>query len=315
MNKYSIDNIEPTLEQLKQSVQLLAYSLAQHRENCETIPLINALPFAKKDNLSAHSKPLYKTSNTIYKETLALAERSLKPADSALKELRIQPRINVSNFIKIIVPATGWALEGELSDISWGGLCIHTNELLGNANDLLYIYLPYPEEEDLHIQAKIVRSWKNCDTYSTAIRFTKISHKNEYRLNILLELLLNETDERKRNDTSFAQRINVCYWDDEELKATLEDVSRGGMMITMPEPVELNKSVKVQLDGRGDAYILSLRARVVQDEIITISDFDMHQMAIEFEHPTTELHSIVQDLIQGMMNKEVTNNAPIPILN
>jgi len=87
-------------------------------------------------------------------------------------------------------------------------------------------------------------------------------------------------------------------------KATLEDISKGGMMITMPDPVELNNSIKVQLDGPNDAYNLSLRARVVRQETIIMSDFEMYQVAVEFEHPTKELRSMVQGLIHGLMHKE-----------
>lgn len=303
MNKSNTDNTEPTLEQLKHCVQLLAHSLAQHRETCEHITLLNALPLVTKKMSLVNNNSRHNNGNKIYKEALMLSKSSLAPIEATIKEQRTQPRINVSSFVKIIVPATGEEWEGNLSNISWGGLRIRTKSLLGKPNYLLNIALPYPKESDIHVQAMIVRSWESEGMYSTAIRFTNISQKNEYKLNKLLELLLNEADDKKRKDTRFAQRIDVSYGDNEELKTTLEDISSGGMKITMPEPMELNKSIKVQLDGLDDAYNLSLRARVIRQQVITISDFEMYQMAIEFEHPTTELCSMVQGLIQGMMDK------------
>ncbi|MCU7836230.1 MAG: PilZ domain-containing protein [gamma proteobacterium symbiont of Taylorina sp.] len=311
MSKNSTDNTIHSLSQFKHCSQILAYSLAQHRENCEQIPLINALPLVMEEKSQSKDDHIFSAGNAIYKEALSLVESRIAPTtpSAILDELRTQPRINVSSLIIIKIPATGKEWRGSLANISWGGLRIRSKDQLGKAGDSLELSLPFPEQEDIHIQASIVRIWEEDELYCTAIRFSKLSQKSESKLNKLLELLLNEEDSQLRRDTRFAQRIDISYWDDEELKATLEDISRGGMMITMPDPVEMNKSIKIQLDGANDAYSLSLRARVIRTETITLSDFTMYQMALEFEHPTEELRSLVQGLMQGLMH-----NGHIPTL-
>jgi len=303
MNNKNTINTEPTMAQLKHCVQLLSHSLAQHRKKCESIPLIDALPLVSKTNVS--DEPQYQPGSLIYREALELSKSSLAPIDVTIQEHRTQPRINTSTLVKIIVPATGVEWEGNLTNISWGGLRIRTKELIGEPNYTLNVSLPYPDETNIHIQAKIVRSWKDEDMYNTAIRFTNISQKNEQKLNNLLGLLLNEDDKVKCKGIPFAQCIDVSYWDGEELKATLEDISKGGMKIMLPEPVELNKSIKVQLDGPDDIYNLSLRARVIRRDKIKIAKTEMYHIALQFEHPTKELHSMIGGVIQNMMEKGI----------
>lgn len=305
MNINDTDSTTPSLHQLNRSLQLLAFSLAQHRNKGDQIPLINALPFATNNGQADINSKIYSEGKDIYKQALALIESSLAPLgrSASLDEHRTQPRINVSTFISISVPDSGLTWQGNLTDISWGGLHIRTKEILGQANDIVNVSLPYPNDANIHIQATIVRVWKSDAMYSTAIRFSMLSRNNESKLNKLLELLLNETDDQLRKDVRFAHRIDISYWDVDELKATLEDISRGGMMITMPDPIELHKSIKVQLNGTDDAYCLSLRARVVRQESIEIADYEMYRIALQFEHPTGELRSMVHGLIQGMINK------------
>ena len=200
------------------------------------------------------------------------------------------------------MPASGVKWQGNLTDISWGGLRIRTKERLGKADDIVNVSLPFPNDADIHIKATIVRIWESEGMYSTAIRFSILSQNNESKLNRLLELLLNETDDQRRKEVRFAHRIDISYWDIEELKATLEDISKGGMLITMPDPMELHESIKIQLNGTDDAYCLSLRARVIRQETIELDNYELYRIALQFEHPSGELRSMVHSLIQGMMN-------------
>ncbi len=77
----------------------------------------------------------------------------------------------------------------------------------------------------------------------------------------------------------------------------------GGMMITMPEPVELDKSIQLQLEGTDEGYSLTLRARVVRLESVEVSGYKLYQVALKFEHPTEELRSMVNTFMNSMMSK------------
>ena len=243
--------------------------------------------------------------NHIYKEALVLVKAYI-PATAAVKELdenRHQPRLQVSSLIKILSPSKGQEWQGTLSNISWGGVRIRTKESMGERGEYLELFLPYHDGGDIEIMANIVRSWEFGGMYNTSVRFSLLHPQDEPRLDNLLKLLLNSKDGRDREHTRFAHRIDVTFWDIEELKSTLEDISKGGMMIRMPDPVALNESIQVQLEGTDEGYSLTLRAHVVRQDVIEISGISMFQIALKFQHPTEELHAMVSTLMSNIMNK------------
>ena len=304
MSNKSSDNDNLSITQLEKCARMLAISVVQHRENNKSVPLTDALPFVVKDGGKDKDEEAFIEGDKLFQAALEMIEAGLVPANEpeVLEERRSQPRINVSSSIKIKVPSSGYEYKGNLVDISWGGVRVLTKELLGSMNDTVEISLPSYDGKDINIVASIVRTWKSEDLYNTAIRFSKLHHKDESRLYNLLKLLLDTEDDDHRRDPRFAQRIDVSYWDPDELKATLKDISKGGMTITMPEPVELDKSIQLQLEGT-DGYSVILRARVVRLETVKVSGYELYQVALKFEHPTEELRSMINTLMHSMMTK------------
>jgi c-di-GMP-binding flagellar brake protein YcgR len=297
-DKFSITHFE-------NCARLLAFSLAQHRENDKQVPLEYALPYALKDGIKAKDEQIAKEGEKLFKQALAMVESGLITVKmpTVMDEQRTQPRINVSSPVQIKVPSSGQKYKGNLLNISWGGVRIQTKELLGDMDEIVEISLPNYDGKNINILASIVRTWGTEGMYNTALRFSTIHQKDEFRLDNLLKLLLNVEDNKHRRDFRFAQRIDVSYWDPEELKATLKDISKGGMMITLPEPVELDKSIQLQLEGTDEGYSLILRARVVRVENVQISGYDLYQMALQFEHPTEELRSMINALMESMLSQ------------
>jgi len=309
MKKENRDNDSPSITQLENCARMLAFSVVQHREECKHVPLVNALPFVIDDGKKDNDEQIIIEGEKLYKEALAMVEAGVEADSAAVKksivltEKRTQPRINVSSSIEIKFPSSGQKYQGTLLDISWGGVRVQTKEPLGDMDETVEISLPNYDGKNINIVASIVRTWKSEEFYNTAIRFSEIYQKDELRLDKLLKLLLNEDDDNLRQDTRFAQRLDVSYWDPDELKATLKDISMGGMMITMPEPVELDKSIQLQLEGTDEGYSLTLRARVVRLESVEVSGYKLYQVALKFEHPTEELRSMVNTFMNSMMSK------------
>jgi c-di-GMP-binding flagellar brake protein YcgR len=299
------DDDNPSITQLEKCARMLAISVLQHREEHKHVPLADALPFVVEDGEEGKDEPTIIESDKLYKAALEMVESgsALAKAPKVREEQRSQPRINVSSSIKIKVPSSGYEYQGNLANISWGGVRVLTKELLGDMNDTVEISLPSYDGEDINIVASIVRTWKSEDRYNTALRFSRLRHKDETRLYNLLKLLLDAEDEDHRRDPRFAQRIDVSYWDPDELKATLKDISMGGMTITMPEPVELDKSIQLQLEGTDGGYSVILRARVVRLETVKVSGYELYQVTLKFEHPTEELRSMINTLMHSMMTK------------
>ena len=305
MIKKNKDKDKFSITHFENCARLLAFSVVQHREKCKQVPLENALPFIIGDEGEDKDEQTTIAGNKLFKEALAMVETGLitvKMPD-VLDEQRTQPRINVSSSIKIKVPSSGEKYDGNLLNISWGGARILTKEPLGDVDETVEISLPDYDGKNIHILTSIVRTWKSGGMYNTAIRYSTLHQKDEFRLDNLLKLLLHVEDDKQRRDFRFAQRIDVSYWDPDELKATLKDISKGGMMITLPEPVELDKSIQLQLEGTDAGYSLILRARVIRVESVEVSGYDLYQMALKFEHPTEELRSMINALMHSMLSK------------
>lgn len=305
MSKNNRDNDNPSITQLENCARMLAFSVVQHREKYKQVPLANALPFFIKDGKEDKDEQTFIESEKLYKEALAMVEAGFTSVKvpKALEEQRTQPRMNVSSSVKIKVPSSGQEYQGDLVNISWGGVRVLTNESLGDVDETVEISLPNYDGRDINIVASIVRTWKSEEMHNTAIRFSNVQQKDEFRLHNLLKLLLDAEDDNLRRDTRFAQRIDVSYWDPDELEATLKDISMGGMTITMPEPVELDKSIQLQLEGTDGGYSIILRARVVRLETVEVSGYELYQVALKFEHPTEELRSMINTLMHSMMSK------------
>lgn len=266
---------------------------------------MDALSIVMGDGNESDNKHLIQDGNRIYKEALALVKIYMAAVKSSavLEEKRTQPRLKVSSLIKITSPSIAKEWQGSLTNISWGGVRIRTKEPLGNDGEVLDLSLPYHDGGDIDIKATIIRSWEYGGMYNTSVRFSILHPKDESRLDNLLELLLNSTHDTHRKHTRFAHRIDVTFWDIDELKSTLEDISKGGMMITMPDPIDLNESIQIQLEGTDESYSLNLRAHAIRQELVEVSGISMFQMALEFEHPTEELHSMVSTLMHNIMKK------------
>jgi len=305
MNKKPAINKRPSIKQLSDCIHVLSICLAQHKDNNFDISLTEALSIIMSDANPTENKQLIQKADDIYKEALELVKTYMTPIQdpTLLQEHRSQPRLNVSSLIKISSLSNNKEWLGSLSNISWGGARIRSKTALGKDEDSLKLLLPYPDAEDIEILATIIRSWKSVEMHYTSVRFSILHQQDESKLDDLLQLLLSAKDEKHRQHTRLAHRIDITYWDIEELKSTLEDISKGGMMITMPAPVEINKSIQVQLDGTDESYSLHLRAQVIRQDRVKISGINMYQMALKFEHPTDELHTMVNTLMQNIIKQ------------
>lgn len=234
------------------------------------------------------------------KDINELSDSYLAPVKTPneLHENRSQPRLNVSTLITVRSLSNNIEWRGSLSNISWGGARIHTKELIGDNGDSLGLLLPCYDGGNIDVQATIIDSWESGVMHNTSVRFSLLNIQDEQRLNNMLEVLLKTKNDIHHHDTYLAHCIDVTFGGIDELKSTLEDLSRGGMKITMPEPVEINKSIQVQLGCTDDSYNFNLRCHVICQDTIEISGLSMYQMGLKLEHPIEELHAMVDTLMQ-----------------
>ena len=82
--------------------------------------------------------------------------------------------------------------------------------------------------------------------------------------------------------------------------STLDDISSGGLGITVPDPVQIGQSLQIVISTLDDSCFLKLRARVVRQEKLRLRAVDVYRVGLKFEHPTEELKRRTAELIARM---------------
>ena len=296
-------------DELTTSVRLLAMSVVQHRAKCGFVTLENStsqLRSGSSTEPEEHREMV--AGKQVLEETLGIAkslldEDPVKDAEQSDNENRSQIRINVNAPIKVLWPGATDPIDAQLEDISWGGAAICATGAHGSAGSLLEIILPSTQGGSITVEAKIIRTWDLPDGQGTglATRFSSLSTRDEAELENILDVLGKSGDSQgQRKYARLTQRLDLQFDDAAELQATLEDISTGGLGITVPDPLQLGQSFQAVVSTLDESCSLKLRARVIHQEPVKIGNVELYHVELEFEHPLEELKQRTQELILEM---------------
>ncbi len=300
-----------TRDQLSDCVHLLALNLAHHQVNFGLVPLEHSMQQSNLSPEDSGAMGLFVREKQVLEEAFELVRSSREStpsepkADKSFKtdftEQRRQLRVNLLAPIKVQWPNDSVPMEVELDNISWGGLAFHIAQPKGSPGDSLVIILPGSEQGSIRVEAKIVRTWDHPLGQGIATRFSLLSTRDEAELENILELLAESEDRQgQRKYARLTHRLDVQFGDAAELKATLEDISAGGLGITVPEPLELYQSFQVVISTFDDRLSFKLRACAVRQQLVTVGNRDIYHVGLEFEHPSEELRERTNELIREM---------------
>lgn len=220
-------------------------------------------------------------------------------------ENRSQPRIRAKVGIEVFHPASGRAQRASVEELSWGGALIWCDEPPGEPGEELEVRLPYKPGHPIAITSEILRvGGGDQGQHAVAVRFTSLSTEDEGNLEKVLNLLLAGPGGGRREYPRLAQRLEVYFDDPADIRATLEDISRGGLSVTVPYSFTVNQSVQLTIFGPSGFRDLSLRARVVRQMPLEEEKVPLFNIGLVFEHPTRELQDMVQRLLDRMTSRQ-----------
>ena len=316
-----------TRDQLSDCARLLALNLVHHQVEFGLLPLEHSIEQLSSSPEDAGAMGLFVKEKQVLEEAFELVrsyqgsispepeaeelpepeaekpskKRTEKPAKAEFAEQRRQLRVNLLAPIKVQWPNDPDPMEVQLENISWGGAAFHVEQPKGNPGDNLIMILPGGSEGSIKVEAKIVRTWDHPVGQGIAARFSILSTKDEAELENILELLAGAEDtEGQRKHARLTNRLEVQFHDAAELQATLEDISAGGLGITVPEPLDLQQSFQVVISTLDDKLSFKLRARAVRQDLISVGDTEIYHVGLEFEHPSDELRDRTSELIREM---------------
>jgi c-di-GMP-binding flagellar brake protein YcgR len=296
---------EATQEELTACIQLLALSVVQHRETHSFVPFRDSADHLRPGDNNAEKAGLIIAGRNALEEALELVRviaADPQPA-STPPEKRKQLRINVTAPIKLIWPGDDSPTDAKLQNISWGGASIKVNKVRMDNGDTLRILLPGTKGSLINIEAKFLRSWNLAkgEDEGIAVRFSSLATRDEDELEDVLKLLAHSADsEGLRQHARLTQRLDIQF-DGDELRATLDDISAGGLGVTLPDPLQVGQSLQAVISTFDEGCSLKLRARVVRQETIQMGKTELYQTGLKFEHPSEELNQLTRDLVNEMV--------------
>lgn len=304
---------EATPDELLSCIQLLAISVVQHRAKCGFVTLSKTTEQLRSAADEAAATGLFVQSKLVLEEALEMVRilaaesasttvTQAEPSSTSVENIT-QFRIRISVPIKVLWPQDAKPVNAKLVDISWGGVSIHVDEAKIDSGDTLQIILPRHQGGSISIEAKILRTWQHPDGngHVIATRFSKLSTRDEAKLEEILEHLAQSSDEGgQRSHARLTQRLDIQFDSDQELLSTLDDISAGGLGITVPDPVQIGQSLQILISALDESCYLKLRARVVRQEPLKFRSMVAYRVGLKFEHPSEELEKRTNELISKM---------------
>ena len=300
-----------TQEELTACIRLLAFSVVQHRAASGFVPFMDSAACLRPADNDPASAELSAASLDAVEEALELVRINAADAEpeavpepaSEPAEKRKQLRINVTAPIKVLWAGDDTPTDARLQNISWGGAAITVQKVKLDKGDTLQILLPGTSGKPIRIEAKFLRSWKltEGDGEGIAVRFSSLATSDEDELEAVLNLLAQSADsDGLRQHARLTQRLDIQF-DTDELHATLDDISAGGIGVTVPDPLHIGQSLQAVISTFDADYTLKLRARVVRQESIKMGGTEIYRAGLKFEHPSEELNALTQDLVTKMI--------------
>jgi c-di-GMP-binding flagellar brake protein YcgR len=299
-------------EELLACAKLLALSVAEHRAKFGVIPLASHAVQIEKLVQFPHTPGLSDAASAAFSEALQLVKtRPLKTSEQKLQadvlvadegnDKRRQLRISVTAPVQLSDPANDWLLSATIQNISWGGAAVRCKEFSGKLEQRVCLHLPAGRNQKIAILATILRIEEAHGEPIYGLRFDSLAPEDEERLQQVLKILMSSPQHgERRAEARLVQRLEIEYGDAGEFSATLEDISASGLMLTVPEPLEINQSLLVSLSSADTPFNLSLRARVMHQTKVGNEDFEMYRVGVQFEHPDAQLKQRVSAVLEQL---------------
>lgn len=312
-----IPSSAPDSAELLACAKLLATSVAHHRAKFGVIPLAAS---CTPESPSAGIAPgdLLRAADAAFAEALDLVrDRLARAASAAAKRMveeerdgqprddgddkRRQLRISVNAPAQIATESGELPRPATMRNISWGGASVRCADMPGGIGDRVCLLVPFGRNGSIPIVSTILRITQfNGDT-EYGLRFDSLTPADEARLQRVLEILVSQPpQDGRRAEARLVQRLDIEYGDAGEFRATLEDISASGLMLTVPEPLEINQSLLISLSSADAPRSLNLRARVVHQALVEEAGFEMYRVGLQFEHPHPELRASIAEMLRQL---------------
>jgi c-di-GMP-binding flagellar brake protein YcgR len=184
------------------------------------------------------------------------------------EEQRVHARIQVSTSIEVKRADGGERRPATLRDLSKGGARFVVEGTIGKSGEQIELYLPSLSGPDISVTAEIIRATPGGDGETIACRFDEVAPEMRQPLLDLIEVLLSTSGGAARRHARVARRMDIGFADLVELRSVLEDISNGGLTMTVSSPLVLYEELDMTVPDTNGDQLLILHARVVSQKVL-----------------------------------------------
>lgn len=215
-------------------------------------------------------------------------------------EERVHARIHVRT--QIDVTTSDGRVEAELCDLSKGGARFEVPAAIARVGDTVELSLPSLDKGSIGVTAEVIRHQPIENGHLYAVRFNDVEPSMQDALHDLLEVLLSTYDGGgRRKHPRVARRIEIRFGQLEDLRGVLEDISAGGLLMTVPQPLVLYEEVDVTVPDLAGGELLILHARVVNQRAVSVEGRTDYRVGLEFSNLRPEARSCLDALLRSVV--------------
>ena len=212
---------------------------------------------------------------------------------------RVHARIHVSTTVEVVTPRGH--VDATLRDLSKGGARFVTERSVGQVGETVQLFLPSLGGDPITVVAEIIRVQPEVEGQMVAVRFAVVEPEMRQPLHDLIEVLLTATGGGLRTAPRVARRMDIGYGQLGELRAIVEDISRGGLAMTVAQPLVLYEEIEVTVPDTEGAQLILLRARVVHQRAMEVDGETVYRVGLEFAGMRTEARRCLDELLKTVM--------------
>ena len=177
-------------------------------------------------------------------------------------------------------------------------------QYLGIVGDSIELYLPSIANEGMTVRGEIVRVKPHTEGNLVAVKFRLSEEFQQMELEGLFALLSNRDGGGSRAHIRVAYRIDMLFWDQAELRAILEDISRGGVLMRTDQAApEVGKLVHILIAIRHGVR-LQLHARVVRSERV-FAHGSGTLVGMQFEDTEPDDNERIKALVDSLVDMRI----------
>jgi len=216
-------------------------------------------------------------------------------------EQRVHARIHVQTKIDV-QGVDGKRVEAELRDLSKGGARFEVASKVGNVGETIQLFLPSLTGSDITVSAQVIRlGTAPNDKHVYAVRFDDVEEQKRDQLLELIEVLLQTSGGGRRAHPRVARRIEVRFGQLDDLRAILEDISAGGLLMTVNEPLVLYEELDITVPDLGGGELIILHGRVVNQRAESRTGGQVFRVGLEFTQMRPETHRVISALLASVL--------------